>query len=65
MKQHIQQTCPSNPCGMEMPPHECTLDRLECVYCGVDLEQQKCNGCGQYLSTGAMHEYETRCEACR
>lgn len=61
----LQQTCPSSPCGMEMPPHECLPDRLECAYCGVALRQEQCNGCGRYLSTDDMHEYETRCVACR
>jgi hypothetical protein len=65
-RQHVNETCPSNPADVRrVGPHECAVDRLECVYCGAPLAHETCNGCGQFLSALDMHEGESRCERCR
>lgn len=55
-------SCPSHP---EDGTHECMRNERRCVYCGRNLEPVNCNGCGQFLSIEAMHERESRCEACQ
>lgn len=64
-RQQLGAKCGSNPSEMESPPHECSVDELCCVYCGVPLEPYNCHGCGQFLSCAEMHDDETRCEKCR
>ncbi len=48
-----------------LPRHSCAHDRLECVYCGVALRPEQCNGCGRFLSARELADLETRCEECR
>lgn len=52
--------CPSHP---EDGAHECLPAEQRCAYCGKRV-RQTCNGCGRFMTTKEIREYESRCERC-